>query len=151
MADPLLQDKFPEKALNQAVAVAAMCLQEEASVRPLMSDVVTTLSFLLAIPEDPAPAPTKKSDAAHSDHGDSSDEGSESTGSDEEGSERRGSRISSKSGVSSSRHKKGSSRSLSDEGSISSSSSSSGDGSICSGHSNSKRSHGGRSISSLSR
>ncbi|XP_056165588.1 probable serine/threonine-protein kinase PBL25 [Syzygium oleosum] len=46
MADPLLQGKFPEKDLNQAVAIAAMCLQEKASVRPLMSDVVTALSFL---------------------------------------------------------------------------------------------------------
>ncbi|CAA7023953.1 unnamed protein product [Microthlaspi erraticum] len=46
LADPLLEDEFPEKSLNQAVAVAAMCLQEEPIVRPLISDVVTTLSFL---------------------------------------------------------------------------------------------------------
>lgn len=32
--------------LNQVVAVAAMCLQEEPTVRPFMSDVVTLLSFL---------------------------------------------------------------------------------------------------------
>lgn len=42
---------FPEKALNQAVAVAAMCLQEEATVRPLMSDVVTALGFLGTAPD----------------------------------------------------------------------------------------------------
>lgn len=46
LADPLLEGDFPQRGLNQAVAVAAMCLQEEASVRPLMSDVVTALSFL---------------------------------------------------------------------------------------------------------
>ncbi|KAF8388392.1 hypothetical protein HHK36_027059 [Tetracentron sinense] len=46
MADPLLQGDFPVKDLNQAIAVAAMCLQEEATVRPLMSDVVTALNFL---------------------------------------------------------------------------------------------------------
>ncbi|KAK9681600.1 hypothetical protein RND81_10G014000 [Saponaria officinalis] len=46
MADPLLGNKFPEKALNQALAVASMCLQEEASTRPLISDVVTALEFL---------------------------------------------------------------------------------------------------------
>ncbi|EOA18105.1 hypothetical protein CARUB_v10006563mg [Capsella rubella] len=46
LADPLLQGEFPEKCLNQAVAVAAMCLQEEPIVRPLMSDIVTTLSFM---------------------------------------------------------------------------------------------------------
>ncbi|KAJ6422468.1 hypothetical protein OIU84_027433 [Salix udensis] len=46
MADPLLNKQFPEKDLNQVVAIAAMCLQEESSARPLMSDVVTALSFL---------------------------------------------------------------------------------------------------------
>ncbi|KAJ0265513.1 Protein kinase domain-containing protein [Hirschfeldia incana] len=46
LADPLLRGEFPEKSLNQAVAVAAMCLNEEPLVRPLISDVVTALSFL---------------------------------------------------------------------------------------------------------
>ncbi|XP_043718933.1 probable serine/threonine-protein kinase PBL26 isoform X2 [Telopea speciosissima] len=55
MADPLLQGDFPVRGLNQAVAVAAMCLQEEASVRPLMSDVVTALSFLSLSPEEGLP------------------------------------------------------------------------------------------------
>ncbi|KAL2931500.1 hypothetical protein RDABS01_036910 [Bienertia sinuspersici] len=51
MADPLLGDDYPVKGLYQALAVAAMCLQEEASTRPLISDVVTALEFL-ASPED---------------------------------------------------------------------------------------------------
>ncbi|KAM7280125.1 hypothetical protein ACFE04_007259 [Oxalis oulophora] len=46
MADPKLEGKYPIKALYQALAVAAMCLQEEAETRPLMSDVVTALEFL---------------------------------------------------------------------------------------------------------
>lgn len=46
MADPLLEDKYPIKALYQALAVAAMCLQEEAATRPLISDVVTALEYL---------------------------------------------------------------------------------------------------------
>ncbi|KAG7543200.1 Protein kinase domain [Arabidopsis thaliana x Arabidopsis arenosa] len=46
LADPLLRGEFPEKSLNQAVAVAAMCLQEEPIVRPLISDVVTALSYM---------------------------------------------------------------------------------------------------------
>ncbi|PSS14080.1 Serine/threonine-protein kinase [Actinidia chinensis var. chinensis] len=46
LADPLLCGDFPVKCLNQAVAVAAMCLQDDASGRPLMRDVVTTLSYL---------------------------------------------------------------------------------------------------------
>jgi len=42
----LLRGDYPEKSLNQAIAVAAMCLHEEPTVRPLMSDVITALSFL---------------------------------------------------------------------------------------------------------
>lgn len=46
MADPLLEGSFPVKGLYQALAVAAMCLQEEASTRPLIADVVTALEYL---------------------------------------------------------------------------------------------------------
>lgn len=46
MADPLLENNYPVKGLYQALAVAAMCLQEEADTRPLISDVVTALDFL---------------------------------------------------------------------------------------------------------
>ncbi|KAL5566774.1 hypothetical protein UlMin_029938 [Ulmus minor] len=64
LADPLLNRQFPEKDLNQVVAIAAMCLQEEASARPLISDVVTTLSFLSTTPSEsfPAPPPANTSD-----------------------------------------------------------------------------------------
>ncbi|KAG2404874.1 serine/threonine-protein kinase [Vigna angularis] len=51
LADPVLEGKFPVRSLNQAVAIAAMCLNEEPSVRPLISDVVTALSFLGTIPK----------------------------------------------------------------------------------------------------
>ncbi|XVF27845.1 hypothetical protein REPUB_Repub14bG0144300 [Reevesia pubescens] len=51
MADPLLEEKYPVKSLYQALAVAAMCLQEEADTRPLIADVVTALEFL-ATPKD---------------------------------------------------------------------------------------------------
>ncbi|KAK7245842.1 hypothetical protein RIF29_40694 [Crotalaria pallida] len=46
MADPLLKGNFPVKGLFQALAVAAMCLQEEPDTRPLMDDVVTALAHL---------------------------------------------------------------------------------------------------------
>ncbi|KAK4366450.1 hypothetical protein RND71_014330 [Anisodus tanguticus] len=46
MADPVLKSRFPERSLNQAVGVAAMCLQEEPSVRPLISDAVAALTTL---------------------------------------------------------------------------------------------------------
>ncbi|RRT52612.1 hypothetical protein B296_00023140 [Ensete ventricosum] len=46
MADPLLEGKYPIKGLYQALAIAAMCLQEEANIRPLISDVLTALEHL---------------------------------------------------------------------------------------------------------
>ncbi|KAL9345871.1 hypothetical protein Peur_060724 [Populus x canadensis] len=46
IADPLLKGNYPLRGLYQALAVAAMCLQEEALTRPLMADVVTALKFL---------------------------------------------------------------------------------------------------------
>jgi hypothetical protein len=60
LADPNLGTNYPEKDLNQVVAIAAMCLQEESAARPLMSDVVTALSFLSTSPppQGTAPAPT---------------------------------------------------------------------------------------------
>ncbi|KAL5231407.1 hypothetical protein ABZP36_030183 [Zizania latifolia] len=56
LVDPLIKREYPAKALNQVVAMAAMCLQEEDSVRPLMADVVMTLGFLTALPPDPPAA-----------------------------------------------------------------------------------------------
>ncbi|KAL6618984.1 hypothetical protein ACP70R_034123 [Stipagrostis hirtigluma subsp. patula] len=53
MADPLLDKKFPLKGLYQALAISSMCLQEESSSRPLISDVVTALSFLADPNYDP--------------------------------------------------------------------------------------------------
>lgn len=46
MADPLLEKKYPVKGLYQALAIASMCIQEEASSRPKIGDVVAALTFL---------------------------------------------------------------------------------------------------------
>ncbi|KAG8385718.1 hypothetical protein BUALT_Bualt03G0074300 [Buddleja alternifolia] len=46
MADPLLEGKYPMKGLYQALAVAAMCLQDEPSTRPLIGDIVNALEYL---------------------------------------------------------------------------------------------------------
>ncbi|CAN1271514.1 Receptor-like kinase LIP2 [Linum perenne] len=78
MADPLLRRRFPEKDLNQLVAIAAMCLQEEPGSRPLMSDVVMTLSFLSTDPLDIPPpySPSQSSsDDSESDYDDYDGEG----------------------------------------------------------------------------
>lgn len=65
MADPLLEGNYPLKGLYQALAVAAMCLQEEAATRPLMSDVVTALEYLA----NPKKAEGSMEDSTHSDSG----------------------------------------------------------------------------------
>lgn len=46
MAAPLLQARYPMRDLYQALAVAAMCVQEQATMRPLIADVVTALTYL---------------------------------------------------------------------------------------------------------
>ncbi|KAM7492694.1 hypothetical protein LguiA_035615 [Lonicera macranthoides] len=46
VADPLLEGNYPLKGLYQALAVADMCVQEEANARPLISDVVIALEYL---------------------------------------------------------------------------------------------------------
>ncbi|GMY31363.1 probable serine/threonine-protein kinase PBL23 [Fagus crenata] len=63
MADPVLEGKYPVKGLYQALAVAAMCLQEEADTRPLISDVVTALEFLAITKNEGA----YEEDSAHAD------------------------------------------------------------------------------------
>lgn len=47
LADPLLDGAYPIKGLHHALTVAAMCLQEEPSLRPLMSYVVRALECLI--------------------------------------------------------------------------------------------------------
>ncbi|CAI9090935.1 OLC1v1025831C1 [Oldenlandia corymbosa var. corymbosa] len=95
IADPLLNKEFSERYLNQAVGIAAMCLQEEPSVRPLIGDVVAILSFLaVAPPQDtiadtlPAPNPSQSEAATsgnHEDHHENSDNSDhEYEGSDDE-------------------------------------------------------------------
>ncbi|KAJ4751113.1 Kinase superfamily protein [Rhynchospora pubera] len=84
LIDPLIEDDYPSKALNQAVAVAAMCLQDEASVRPMMADVVMALSFLTG-PSHDTPSPASSTvpplpDQMSITEGDSMDWGSSTSG-----------------------------------------------------------------------
>jgi len=53
MADPMLQGQYPSRGLYQALAVAAMCVQEQANMRPVIADVVTALSYLALQKHDP--------------------------------------------------------------------------------------------------
>lgn len=46
LVDPLLQGRFPVRCLHHAIAITAMCLQEQPTFRPLISDIVVALEYL---------------------------------------------------------------------------------------------------------
>ncbi|XP_028775967.1 probable serine/threonine-protein kinase PBL7 [Neltuma alba] len=54
MADPMLEGQYPSRGLCQALAVAAMCVQEQANMRPVIADVVTALTYLASQRYDPS-------------------------------------------------------------------------------------------------
>ncbi|KAL6841304.1 hypothetical protein ACP4OV_028822 [Aristida adscensionis] len=91
LVDPVIKREYPAKALNQVVAMAAMCLQEEDCVRPLIGDVVMTLGFLTALPPDPPapaappPAPEPEKETKRPDRSKSSSSSSSSSSSEDEG------------------------------------------------------------------
>ncbi|KAE9447888.1 hypothetical protein C3L33_20217, partial [Rhododendron williamsianum] len=61
MADPMLQGEYPVRGLYQALAVAAMCVQEQPTMRPVVADVVTALSYLASQKYDPGTQPVQNS------------------------------------------------------------------------------------------
>lgn len=52
MVDPLLEGRFSIRSLHHAIAITSMCLQEQASFRPLISDTVMALEYLASQAED---------------------------------------------------------------------------------------------------
>ncbi|KAK4430860.1 putative serine/threonine-protein kinase PBL7 [Sesamum alatum] len=60
MADPMLQGQYPARGLYQALAVAAMCVQEQPNMRPLMADVVTALTYLASQKYNPEMQPIQR-------------------------------------------------------------------------------------------
>ncbi|KAL1819579.1 hypothetical protein ACET3Z_014448 [Daucus carota] len=61
IADPMLQGEYPTRGLYQALAVAAMCVQEQPNMRPAIADVVTALSYLSSQKFDPRTHPQQSS------------------------------------------------------------------------------------------
>lgn len=53
MADPELEGQYPMRGLYQALAIAAMCVQEHPNMRPLIADIVTALNYLASQTYDP--------------------------------------------------------------------------------------------------
>ncbi|PWA68018.1 protein kinase superfamily protein [Artemisia annua] len=70
LADPLLEGHFPTRCMHHAVAITAMCLQEQANFRPLVGDIVVALEYLASQAEisetprasafDSRPSPSRK-------------------------------------------------------------------------------------------
>lgn len=73
MVDPLLQGQYPVRGLYQALAISAMCVQEQPSMRPVVSDVVLALNFLASSKYDPN-SPSSSSRKHLSFHRDSRDD-----------------------------------------------------------------------------
>ncbi|KAJ6736526.1 hypothetical protein OIU85_018688 [Salix viminalis] len=48
LADPLLEGCYPRRCLNYAIAITAMCLNEQANFRPLIGDILAALEYLAA-------------------------------------------------------------------------------------------------------
>ncbi|KAL1323741.1 hypothetical protein HN51_033994 [Arachis hypogaea] len=61
MVDPLLEGKYPVRGLYQALAIAAMCVQEQPNMRPVIVDVVTALNYLASQKYDPQIPPVQGS------------------------------------------------------------------------------------------
>lgn len=53
LVDPLLDGNYPQASLSQVLAIAAMCLNTDPSIRPSISDVVAALESLA---HDPIPS-----------------------------------------------------------------------------------------------
>ncbi|KAI9081762.1 hypothetical protein K1719_036024 [Acacia pycnantha] len=73
MADPSLEGQYPVRGLYQALAIAAMCVQEKPHMRPGIADVVTALNFLASQKYDQrhqiSPSkPKSMTDHHHHDH-----------------------------------------------------------------------------------
>ncbi|KAG7653465.1 Protein kinase domain [Arabidopsis suecica] len=73
MVDPLLQGQYPVRGLYQALAISAMCVQEQPSMRPVVCDVVSALNFLASSKYDPN-SPSSSSRKNPSFHRDRDDE-----------------------------------------------------------------------------
>ncbi|CAL0328708.1 unnamed protein product [Lupinus luteus] len=46
IVDPRLEGNYPSRSLNHAIAITAMCLQEDANRRPLIHDIVVALEYI---------------------------------------------------------------------------------------------------------
>ncbi|KAJ6309793.1 hypothetical protein OIU76_014683 [Salix suchowensis] len=69
MVDPLLQGHYPVRGLYQALAIAAMCVQEQPNMRPAVSDLVMALNYLASQRYDPQIHSVQDNRSSPSHHG----------------------------------------------------------------------------------
>lgn len=53
IVDPNLQGRFPLRCLHHAIAITAMCIQEQPHFRPLIGDIVVALEYLATLSSTP--------------------------------------------------------------------------------------------------
>jgi len=46
IVDPRLEGNYPLRCLHNAIAITAMCLQEQPNLRPSIGDIVVALEYL---------------------------------------------------------------------------------------------------------
>ncbi|XP_057781702.1 probable serine/threonine-protein kinase PBL5 isoform X2 [Salvia miltiorrhiza] len=71
MADPALEGRYPVRGLYQALAIAAMCIQEQPNIRPQIGDIVKALKYLASQPYDQcnaSPSSRRKKSVAGYEH-----------------------------------------------------------------------------------
>ncbi|KAB2598148.1 serine/threonine-protein kinase PBS1-like [Pyrus ussuriensis x Pyrus communis] len=66
IADPMLQGQYPVRGMYQALAVAAMCVQDHPNMRPAIADAVTALNYLASQKYDPEARQSHSSHTASS-------------------------------------------------------------------------------------
>lgn len=47
MVDPQLKGRYPVRSLHHAIAIAAMCIQEQPTFRPMIGDIVVALDYVV--------------------------------------------------------------------------------------------------------
>ncbi|KAH9620443.1 hypothetical protein KSS87_017379 [Heliosperma pusillum] len=60
LADPAMKGRFPLRCLHHAIAIAAMCIQEQPAFRPLITDVLEALEHLASQPYNPEASGSEK-------------------------------------------------------------------------------------------
>ncbi|CAL5334342.1 unnamed protein product [Camellia sinensis] len=68
LVDPELEGQYPTRGLYQALAIAAMCVQEQPNLRPLAADIVTALNYLASqayVPQTQSVQSSRKATSSH--------------------------------------------------------------------------------------